>query len=543
MAQLTLRDIASNEEIVVPPEGFVFGRAGGDADIQLDDVTISRRQARVSSFQGRWVLEVMVVPPGQRLPKPQSLQEGQTFYIGESEFEVVTVEVDEEPALKGAKGAAAAGKPPLPQQKTAPQPASRRPETQTSREEVPDEGARAGVGSGTLALGLQALFVGVPKGVAYSLVNVPAMLFNPLGTVRRTIEQLPSEPLGRTGLIGHALPSLLVTALLGSIAGGLALMIQGGGFALLAFVPVIPAAVAVVVSVVLGFVFHPVLAWIVAFLKGTSDERSRSNFFLQLNTLAILLAVPGALGTLLGALPIPFVNLLGPLLLTVASLVAVYVAYQWFVFFQVAPWFRYLLLGLGALSVLGAAFSLVTGVLDTVRGMGQATVAVAPPVLPADADGVLRAAREAAEKAAALEAERDAQAAAARARRPTEGPRTPAEETQPPRAAARPHEEPAPADEARATAAPSTGYGAFVRRREAVERLLAADPTLLTQDSELKELYGSFAEAAYKVERRFAKDIAREPERARLHEHLRDAELFRQAGPRLDKVAQRLHLP
>jgi hypothetical protein len=76
-----------------------------------------------------------------------------------------------------------------------------------------------------------------------------------------------------------------------------------------------------------------------------------------------------------------------------------------------------------------------------------------------------------------------------------------------------------------------------------VERLLAADPTLLTQDSELKELYGSFAEAAYKVERRFAKDIAREPERARLHEHLRDAELFRQAGPRLDKVAQRLHLP
>ena len=93
MAQLTLRDIASNEEIVVPPEGFVFGRAGGDADIQLDDATIAKRQARISSFQGRWVLEVMVVPPGQRLPKPQPLQEGQTFYIGESEFEVVALEV------------------------------------------------------------------------------------------------------------------------------------------------------------------------------------------------------------------------------------------------------------------------------------------------------------------------------------------------------------------------------------------------------------------------------------------------------------------
>ena len=66
MAQVTLRDLTTNEDIVVPPEGYIFGRVGGDADIQLEDNSISRRQARVSLKGGMWLLETLAVPQGAR---------------------------------------------------------------------------------------------------------------------------------------------------------------------------------------------------------------------------------------------------------------------------------------------------------------------------------------------------------------------------------------------------------------------------------------------------------------------------------------------
>jgi hypothetical protein len=591
MAQLTLRDIASNEEIIVPPEGFVFGRAGGDADIQLDDATISKRQARVSSFQGRWVLEVMVVPPGQRLPKPQPLQEGQTFYIGESEFEVVAVEGDEEPPPRSSKPAApaAAGKAPRaappPQQKTIPQQAApKRPTARPAPREEPRDEDAAPAGAAPAAggaAGIKALFVGVPKGIAYYLVNVPKMLVNPLGTVRNTIAEQPTEPLGQTGLIGYALPSLLVSGLLGSIAGGIAILIRGGGFSVLSFIPIVPAISAVIVAVVLGFIYHPVLKWLINFLKGESDERSRSNYFLQMQTLSIVLAVPNALGAILGALPIPFINLLGPLLMTLASLVSIYVVYQWFVYFKVVQWFRYLILGLGAVSVIFAALGLVTGVIATVRGLGSGGgSAVVATGTPADVEEAVKAAQaaqqaalEAAEKggADAEKAVREAQAlaekatrdATARARASAKGAQEAADKAaaaaRPPpeeeKAAVRPavaekdppppveeHSRAAPppaADEVRGPAA-AGAYAAFSRKREALEHQLAADPTVLAQDAELQRVYGSYLEAVYKAEKKYTRDVGKEPEKARLYEHLKNADIYRQTGPLVDKLAGRL---
>ena len=74
MGQVTLRDLSTNEDIVVPPEGYIFGRVGGDADIQIEDNSISRRQARVSLKGGMWLLETLAVPAGAKAPRPVQLQ-------------------------------------------------------------------------------------------------------------------------------------------------------------------------------------------------------------------------------------------------------------------------------------------------------------------------------------------------------------------------------------------------------------------------------------------------------------------------------------
>lgn len=564
MSQLTLRDIASNEEIIVPPEGFVFGRAGGDADIQLDDNTISRRQARVSSRQGAWLLEVMVVPPGQRIPRPQALQQGQTFFIGESEFEVVAVE-DSEPAplpktvpsrkaaLPAAVPAKAAPRKDTSSNKTiAAQPAQKWP-TPLKQPGQDDEEASETRGEGSVdagdgevgsAQGLKALFVGVPKGAAYYLVNVPKLLVNPLGTVRTAIDELPEEPLGPTGLIGYALPAMLATLLLGSIASGLAQLIRGEGFSLLAFFPIIPAVIAVVASVVSGLILHPVLGWILKMLKGESDDRSRTNFFLQVETVLVIVSVPAAVGTILGSLPIPFIGLLDPLLGALTSLVTLYVLYQWLInCFKVVDWFRYVLLVCGAVAIVFSAYGLVKGVITTLHGPGSG---VATGHVSGDAEEAIKDAErpqnEALSNASSATMEATAKAEkAAPARAKTEdsaatkdsAKSSPADEPSEPAPAKGPPA--APRDEA----GPTSAYGVFARRLEAIEKRLEADPTLL-RNTELQRLYGDFLEVAYKLDRSYQKEVGRHPEREKLYRLQKNDQLFTDTSSTIDKLATKL---
>lgn len=576
MAQVTLRDLGSNEDIVVPQEGYIFGRVGGDADIQIEDNSISRRQARVAFKNGRWVFETLAVPQGQRAPKPVQLQEGVTFAIGESEFEVVAIDEEEgevdpqartfaptkgKPAPTGRPEKTATGAPAVP-------PASKRaPTAQISKEET--EAPPASIG---------ALFAGVPKGIAYYLVNVPKLLVNPLGTVRKTIEEQPHEPLGRTGLIGFALPALLASALLGSVSGGLATLIRGGGFSVLAFFPIVPALSAVIGAVITGFIFHPVLEWIITKLQGRSDARSRSNYFLQTMTLTIVLAVPSALGTLLSALPVPFIGLVGLVLGVLASLVSLYVTYQWFVHFDVVKWARLVVLGLGGLLVLLGFVGFVQGVIATVRGGGATTVAtpagdVAVPE-GVDAEAAEAAGAEAVAKALAAKAEAEQRAAEGqkgppkgdgRAEAPPKGekpaqpekvvakaevppakeapPPPPAREEPPVEVAAKPEPkvETPPVKEA-PPPTKDAGYAAFARKRDAVEKLFEADPTVLAKSRELQGLYAEYLETAFELDKKYGKDSAKRPERRKLNAHLRDAELYGKTNKVIDQLAGKLGL-
>lgn len=590
-SQVTLRDLSTNEEFSVPPEGYIFGRVGGDADVQIEDNAISRRQARVSFKNGQWLLEVLAVPAGQKAPRAQALGEGSTFNVGQGEYEVVQVEIEEEEMDPSAKTVAppSRGKPPPPaaapapakkapaapmNAKTAPAaPAQKRTATASQAEAPADDAG----GDEIPAKGFGALFVAAPKGLAYYLLNVPKLLVNPIGTTRSAIEEQPAEPMGRIELIGYALPSLIIAGCLGSFAAGIALLIGPGHvFSLMSFIPIVPIISGFIGAIVTGYIFHPVLTWIIDKLKGHSDARSRTNYFLAMQTVALVVAVPNALGVIFASLPIPFINLLGPLLMVVGSLASLYVVHQWMAHFEVMKWVLLVIKILAVLSLLGTGFGFVSGLIATIRGLGSSSSSVAVDVPSGDGDDTAAAATaleempkdpeeakawakkrtEQAQKAAA-EAQKKALAAAKEA---TEKANAEAKENTPPEPKEEPvkptkettkettkvaevkETPPAPVNEpeVRDTAAPSGGYGAFAHKRDGVEKLFENDPTVLANNPELQKLYGKYLEASYELDKKYQKDNLKNPERAKLNARLHDAELFKATSGTINTLAEKL---
>lgn len=592
-SQVTLRDLSTNEDIVVPPEGFIFGRVGGDADIQIEDNSISRRQARVSLKNGQWLLETLAVPQGQRPPRPVTLQEGATFNVGQSEFEVVQVEEEEEEMDPAAKTVA-----PPPKGKSAPPPAKKAPPAPANAKTSPSapqqkrsatnaDAEPAEGGEEAPAKGIGALFVGVPKGLAYYLINVPKLLLNPVGTVRKAIEEQPAEPMGRTELIGYALPALVLAGALGSIASGIALLISPGHvFEPMKFLPVGPLIVGVISAVVAGFVFHPVISWILDKLKGTHDARSRSNYFLQMQTVALVVAVPSALGTILTALPIPFINLLGGLLGIVGALATAYVIHAWMVHFEVVKWVLLVIKIGAAAAVLFTGLGFVSGVIATIRGFGSGggtptevagtgdTGDTEKPEgaldeMPTDPeelkvwqqkkiDAAKKSAADAQKKIAAAQKDADTAVAdgkdAVKDAKKDAPPEPKAADKKDTKKEPEPKVEDKPADPepvavkdtppppVKDTPSASGGYGTFARKRDAIEKLFETDPTVLQKSEELKSLYAAYLEEQFDLDKKWGKETAKKPERARLHQRLRDADLFSRTAKTIDQMASKLNI-
>jgi hypothetical protein len=130
-------------------------------------------------------------------------------------------------------------------------------------------------------------------------------------------------------------------------------------------------AIGIVAAVILGFIWHPVFNWFIKLVKGQSDDKSRTNYAMQFFTALILVATAQGLGGLLSVIPIPFIRLLGPLLLTVGSLLSLFVAYSWFKFFRVHKYVEYVLLVLMALTVLGTGFGFVSGLVSEISNLGS----------------------------------------------------------------------------------------------------------------------------------------------------------------------------
>lgn len=425
--RLEIRDAEDQTVYDIGPEGAVLGRERAKTDISLRDESISKRHARIFHDDGAWFLEDLGSSNGtyvddQRISGPVLISQGMAFSLAQRRFDIVHMDggapVEDFPPP---------GMMPPPQEETGgdmpPLPGM---ESQvyvpTENNGAADDGFSAADGDEAENTGIKYFFVAVPKAVAYYLVNVPLMGLNPIGVIRRGVEDQKLPAMSKMEVAAYAIPAGLFGALVGGVFGAIAALVNGAfGAAIGALVASLPAAaIAGAIGGVFGFFAHPILEFIIRILKGESNPRSRSNFFIASYTFAVLAAVPNGIATVVSALPIPFISLLGPLLSVLVSLVGLFLYYLWIKHFRVHKVVQYVVLVLGILSVVGTGVGFVTGLISQISNLGSGGGGDTPGlVAAAGEDGELteeqRAALEAAQgdAEAAMEAARKAAEAAA----------------------------------------------------------------------------------------------------------------------------------
>ncbi len=364
----------------ISSEGAVMGRERAKTDISFRDESISKRHARIYQDGGAWYLEDLGSSNGtylddQRVNGPVVLSPGAIFSLAQKRFEVVFADngngagaVDDFPPL-GVPSARSGGE--------LPPPAG---ESMDNRFEPSgsdgDEAEAKGVGY---------FFIAVPKAIAYYMAAVPLMALNPLGTIRKGVDEQKLPAMGKMELIAYAIPAFVITSLVSALVGALVLMISGNfGAGLLSLLTAwIGPLIAIVVAVVVGFIFHPVFAWIIKFLKGESTPKSRTNFGVMSWVLNILFVIPSSLGALMGALGgligvavVSVILGLIPAIFGVAVAGIMFVFYtRWFKLFNVASWFQLVLKIALGLNILLSVWGVVSTVLSGFSGGGGGTVA------------------------------------------------------------------------------------------------------------------------------------------------------------------------
>lgn len=412
----------------------------------------------------------------------------------------------------------------------------------------------------------------IPRAIGYYLKTVPLMGLNPLGTIKKGIAEQPLPALSYLELIAYSIPAQLAVALVNAVCVAIVSLVAGN-FSPMVLLPIVPLIIAVVSAAIGGFIAHPVLTWIVDKLEGQSDARSRSNFFVMVQTVTILMALPTALATLLSlAARVPFINLLPPLLSLVSTLVMVYLAFSWFRYFGVVQWFEYALLGLGLLACLATAWGLVGAIGASVRSFGSGGTTVATgSTAGGDAAEVMAAAeKRAAELAAAGDSAGAARVMQEAAVAASKGPASPNPEAPPPNPTSAanppPNTPPAPETTPTTTAAanpaptspdpppvptaavtppaptppppapppevkPASGrsgklsYPDYRAQRDAIDRAIAEDPTVLRQSSVLAG-YERLLKETKAAEAKFKPRDPKEPHMSQINARLKDVAVY-----------------
>jgi pSer/pThr/pTyr-binding forkhead associated (FHA) protein len=406
--KLEIRNVQSSQTFQIDPEGAVIGREGSQAaDIKIRDQSISKRHARIYADGGEWYIEDLGSSNGtfinnKRIDSPVVISPGTSFKLSENSFEVVQ--------LIGGKST---------QDESNPlwnSPTNNPPEGRGGRnvsdgmmEDFGRQGAgamRSSQGPGPSSDGAPSssemyeqkgvgyFFIAVPKAIAYYLITIPLMALNPIGTIRKGVNEPKFGAMGPMELIAYALPALIFSALVTSLCAFIAGAIHGV-FAFGALIPIVPVISAVIGAVVSGFIWHPVGKWFInKLLKGDSDEVGRSNFFVMSMAATALTAIPNGAAILILSIPVPFIGVAPPVLMAVASLVTLFVSYSWFTSFNVVSWFKYVFMVFGLLTVVNGARLAILGLSTSTAGLASAGSA-------AGAADVAKAAEAAAAAAAA----------------------------------------------------------------------------------------------------------------------------------------------
>jgi len=401
----------------------------------------------------------------------------------------------------------------------------------------------------------------LPKAVAYYTVKVPQLLLNPVGTIRRGVEEQDFPAMRGMALLGWALPGLGISAAVTVICSFIVLIvtaIRGGGFAIGSLIGgiIFAAAVAVIGGAIIAFLYHRIFEFLIDKMKGHSDEKSRTNFLIATQVAGILSAVPKGLGVLftsLGALiPVAALVALLPIVPSVvslgATLITVLLVYRWFQYFEVHPVIPKVILALGALAVLFTAWGMLTSVRAAIASIGSGPSRTIDVRDVKDADTALETAQDALkkEKAAVVKevaekkvaSKKEVKAAVEEAERESAKSSPPVAVTPPAPTDAEPETRPAPATRAPAPVAAEpegqSPYEKYAVKRETVERRIAKDPTLLTRDEKLLTLYRKL----HSIEKDARKSHGKGDDI--VNQRLIEAETFERAEKVVDELYQRL---
>lgn len=503
---IELKDEQTGQTHRVEAQGVTLGRDPARATLVLADKGVSSVHAKVYGQDGRFWLEDLKSSNGtyigeDRINAPHALNPGLGFALYRYRFTVMAVEVANtgestavvnlvELGSESSNATKVTGSPAFTtdaSEAAAPEAEAAHSQAARLSDDDDEEEDESGDGVEGASFDAQRFIDTVKKATAYYVTNTPKLLLNPTVFVKSTLQEERVEELLPFDLMAWMAPSLV----LGMLIQQVALLVAGavaGAFAPVDFVVMLAlAAVASpIIGAIVGFLWHPVLTWFVKLLGGSSTPVSRSNYFVASATALPLVQTASALGILLVLLPIPFVGILPGLLSLAGTLLSLWVAYIWFEHFKVAQGFLVFLL------VVGGGLTLLTA-WSTYGVTHVAQVMSSPEVKEMLQEGV-KASKELAKVAKSVEV----QAIATESVAPTKD----------------------------ATPEVMT-YQEFLQKREAVEKAVEKDPSLLARKEGALSLYKKLhAETTRVADKYTPKSKKRAPPEDKATKHVREAELY-----------------
>jgi hypothetical protein len=385
---LIFRDAGSGKIFSVSQSGAVIGREGEGLDVALGYSSISRRHARIYLSGGKWWLEDLgssngTFLDGAVLIRPGRLAQGATFAFASHEFVVekaVVEPYDPEktelmlPALQGPKSSTAC----QPLQLTHELEKEKEKENESEWSEITvsirhdaehpssmeyQQVNQNIVGEIESNVSWQANATFDENGdenptfsvaghffraLEYYLILIPKLFVSPMMTVRRQIEEQPLSPMNRWQLLGWAMPGLASSLGFYFFCQFVFLpfvMIQDSGFALKTFLSGLAFIVfgVAISGLLIAFLFHRILRFIVKLFKGDCDEKSRTNYLIAMEAASVIIAVSSGFKLLFGSLEaihltsvsLKVLLFFSEAMLAWATVIVSAVAYFWFKAFQV----------------------------------------------------------------------------------------------------------------------------------------------------------------------------------------------------------------